>query len=193
MSYTYTRDWCDISDAALKLELTLDPNVQMPSYAQREEWQLAAIESESFEPVKRMGAKFILKRYNACDLANVIFKKRLELVRMVYSTWGASDGKTLVGGSLTGAWVKYNFLYGESVDLLTPKDMVADLVGILDSAASLWREVNACEDIHTYKAAGLQAWAFSFLMTLDTFGLLDILLEDEEIAEFWNQVWHYTD
>ena len=25
MSYTYTRDWCDISEAALKLEPTLDP------------------------------------------------------------------------------------------------------------------------------------------------------------------------
>lgn len=165
----------------------------MPSYAQREEWQLAAIESESFEPVKRMGAKFILKRYNACDLANVIFKKRLELVRMVYSKWGASDTKTLVGGSLTGAWVKYNFLYGESVDLLTPKDMLADLVGILDSAASLWREVNACEGIHAHKAVALQTWAFSFLMTLDTFGLLDILLKDEEIAEFWYEIWHYPD
>lgn len=25
MSYTYTREWCDISEAALKFELTLDP------------------------------------------------------------------------------------------------------------------------------------------------------------------------
>ena len=25
MKYTYTRDWCDISEAALKFESTLDP------------------------------------------------------------------------------------------------------------------------------------------------------------------------
>lgn len=165
----------------------------MPSYATREAWQLEAIESEHFEPTKRMGAKFILKRYNTCDLANVIFKKRLELVRMVYRNWGASDGKTLVGGCLTGAWVKYNFLYGESVDLLTPKDMVADLVGILDNAASLWREVNAYGDVSPRYANMLQNWAFGFHVILDTFGLLDMLLEDEEIAEFWDEIWHYPD
>ena len=168
-------------------------SVQMPSYKQREEGQLAAIDSESFEPVKRMGAKFILKRYNACDLANVIFKKRLELVRMVYSKWGASDTKTLVDGSLTGAWVKYNFLYGESVDLLTPKSMVSDLVGILDSAYSLWREVKAYSDGTPRFVNMLQNWAFGFHVILDTFGLLDMLLEDKEIAEFWDEIWHYPD
>lgn len=59
----------------------------MPSYKQREEWQLAAIESEAFPAVNRLGAKCVLKHYSACDIANVIFKKRLELIRMVCTDW----------------------------------------------------------------------------------------------------------
>lgn len=168
-------------------------NAQMPSYKQREEWQLAAIDSEGFEPTKRMGAKFILDRYNACDVANVIFKKRLELVRMVYSKWGARDGKTLVGGCLTGCWVKDAFCYGESVDLLTPKEMHGDLVGILGDAYILWREVKAYSDVTPRFVNMLQNWVFGFHMILDTFGILDALLEYDDIAEFWGEIWHYPD
>lgn len=163
-------------------------NVQMPPYATREAWQLAAIDSEWFEPTKRMCAKFILNRYNACDVANVIFKKRLELVRMVYRKWDARNGKTLVGGCLTGCWVKDAFCYGESGDLLTPKEMHGDLVGILGDAYILWREVKAYSDVTPRYVNMLQNWAFGLHMILDTFDMLDALLKYDNIADFWDEI-----
>lgn len=118
----------------------------MAPYATRKAWQLAAIDSKSFPAVNRLSAKSLLSYYGACDAANLIFRKRLELVRMVRKEWGLADDENIPGSTLTGHWVKRRFCYGESVELLTPKGLHADVLEILWNAEILYDALTAWDN-----------------------------------------------
>ena len=163
-------------------------NVQMPSYKQREEWQLAAIDSEAFPAVNRLSARCILKHYNACDVANVVFKKRLELVRMVCSDWGLADDENIPGSTLTGHWVKRRFCYGESVELLLASALCEDVVEILWNAGNLFDALNAWDRAPEQWVQALAKWMFGFFVNLSTFGVLDLDNLDTDLADLWDSV-----
>lgn len=160
----------------------------MPSYAQREEWQLAAIDSEAFPAVNRLGAKCVLKHYNACDVANVVFKKRLELVRMVCADWGLADNEKIPGSNISGAWVKRRFCYGESVELITAKGLCADVVEILWNANVLFIALCAWDNVPEQWVQALAEWIFGLFVNLSTFGVLDLEDMDEDLTELWDIV-----
>lgn len=163
-------------------------NVQMPPYKQRKEWQLAAIESEAFPVVNRLGAKCVLKHYNACDVANVVFKKRLELVRMVCTDWGLADNEKIPGSDISGAWVKKRFCYGESVELLTAKGLCADVVEILWNAGILFDALQAWDSAPEEWVQALTDWIFGLFVNLSTFGVLDLEDLDEDLDGLWDSV-----
>ena len=160
----------------------------MPSYAQREERQLAAIDSEAFPAVNRLSARCILEHYNACDVTNVVFKKRLELVRMVYSDWGLADDENIPGSTLTGHWVKRRFCYGESVELLLASALCEDVVEILWNAGILFDALCAWDSAPEEWVQALTDWICGFFVNLSTFGVLDLEFLDTDLAELWDSV-----
>lgn len=160
----------------------------MPSYAQREEWQLAAIDSEAFPAANRLGAKCVLKHYNACDVANVVFKKRLELVRMVCTDWGLADNEKIPGSDISGAWVKQRFCYGESVEFLLASAMCEEVVEILWNAGNLFDALCAWDSAPEEWVQALANWIFGLFVNLSTFGVLDLEILDADLADLWDSV-----
>lgn len=164
-------------------------NVQMPPYKQREERQLAAIESEAFPAVNRLGAKCVLKHYNACDIANVVFKKRLELVRMVCTDWGLADNEKIPGSDISGAWVKKRFCYGESVELITAKGLCADVVEILWNSGILFDALQAWDSAPEEWVQALADWVLAVFVNSSTFGVLDLEGLDTDLADLLDSVY----
>lgn len=178
---------------------------EMPSYLDREAKQMAIIKAKNFDPARRWGAEYTLKHYNACDLANVIFKKRLKLVRMVYFDWGLSDNDSLAQVSglphdlITAKWVKKYFCYGESVGTLTSYGMDVEIMRTLSRARAVLRQLEYFErpgGVPSRWVRMMLNWVSGFFAILDTFGLLDRLLEDRDVQAFFDHVqsetkWRY--
>ena len=168
-------------------------NVKMPSFATRKAWQLATIESEAFPAVNRLSAKSLLSCYGACDVANLIFRKRLELVRMVRKEWGLADDENIPGSTLTGHWVKRRFCYGESVELLTPKGLHADVLEILWNAEILYDALTAWDNAPKTWVKGLNRWVLGIFANLSIFGVLDLEDLEPDLADFWERVYWNAD
>lgn len=168
-------------------------NVKMPSFATRKAWQLATIDSKSFPAVNRLSAKSLLSCYGACDAANLIFRKRLELVRMVRKEWVLADDENIPGSTLTGHWVKRRFCYGESVELLTPKGLHADVLEILWNAEILYDALTAWDNAPKTWVKGLNRWVLGIFANLSIFGVLDLEDLEPDLADFWERVYWNAD
>lgn len=165
----------------------------MPSYATRKAWQLATIDSKSFPAVNRLSAKCLLKCYGACDVGNLIFRKRLELVRMVRTDWSLASDENIPGSTITGDWVRRRFLYGESVELLTPSGLCEDVVEILWNAKILLDALTAWDNAPEEWVKALNSWILGIFANSSIFGVLDLEFLEPDLADFWERVYWNAD
>lgn len=112
---------------------------------------------------------------------------------MVRKEWGLTDDENIPGSTLTGHWVKRRFCYGESVELLTPKGLHADVLEILWNAEILYDALTAWDNAPKTWVKGLNRWVLGIFANLSIFGVLDLEDLEPDLADFWERVYWNAD